>query len=125
MKKNNNAHQEQILKNSLEDIMADRFARSDAPEEDVWEVRHPEPQPLPDMDDGAAAVLPPLRSGLAETPAAFGEGVLPPPAEKMAMSIPSNTSSFSSCTVSSVSPKGTLLPAERAEANARTSVAGN
>ena len=27
MKKNNNAHQEQILKNSLEDIMADRFAR--------------------------------------------------------------------------------------------------
>ena len=63
-------------------IMADRFARSDMPDEDVWEVRHPEPQPLPDMDDGAAAVLPPLRSGLAETPAAFGEGVLPPPAEK-------------------------------------------
>ena len=48
-----------------------------------------------------------------------------PPAEKMARSTPSKESSFSSWTVNSPSPKGTFLPAERAEAKASTSVAGN
>lgn len=63
-------------------IMTDRFARSSAPEEDVWEVRQPEPRPQPDEDDGAEAAPPPFRSGLAEAPAAFGESALPPPAER-------------------------------------------
>ena len=62
-------------------IMADRFARSDAPEEGGWEVRRPEPRPLPDMDDGTETVLPSFRSGLAEAPAPFGESALSPSAE--------------------------------------------
>ncbi len=62
-------------------IMADRFARSDAPDGDVWEVRQSAPRPQPDEDDGAMTAPPPFRSGLAEAPAAFGESALPPQVE--------------------------------------------
>ena len=60
-------------------IMSDRFARSAAPDEEVWEVRQPEPQP--DSSEPAEAAPLPFHSGLAEAPAAFGDSALPPLAE--------------------------------------------
>src|SRR5580692_11553397 len=47
-----------------------------------------------------------------------------PPAENSAISTPSKLDSVSSCTARAASPNGRLLPAERAEANRRSSRSG-
>lgn len=64
-------------------IMEDRFARGATTDGDDWEVRPqaaPSPSPRPEDEEDAALSDPfPVRSGLAEAPAAYG-GVAAPPA---------------------------------------------
>ena len=50
---------------------------------------------------------------------------MPPPAEKIAMSMPSKASGVASSTVISVPATVTVRPAERSEARRRSSVYGN
>lgn len=65
-------------------VMADRFARSAAPDDEVWEVRRPEPRPA--ADTGDAVPLAPPRCGIAEASATLAERV--PPAAEEAVSPP-------------------------------------